>query len=292
MRDTWSRPPTTRELFAAPRHPYTRGLIASVPQIEKTSRRADIVLRGLLKREQLPAGCPFQPRCDFAEARCEREVAAARAGRHRTMKSRAGGGVTLPSDSRASLTSSEVKTRIIHPEPILSVENVRLSYGRQGWWPWSSAQIDVVRALSFTIKEGETFALVGESGSGKSTIARAVAGLLAPTEGDIRFEGERLPGLVAKRSRELRRRIQYIFQNPDASLNPRARIGTILSRPFEFFFAASRMATKQKVTEALEDVRLDGSYASRFPDQLSGGERQRVAIARALVADFEAPALR
>jgi peptide/nickel transport system ATP-binding protein len=183
------------------------------------------------------------------------------------------------------LASSDVPTRVIHPEPILSLEEVGLGYGGRDWWPWSSARDDVVKELSFVIKKGETFELVGESGSGKSTIARAIAGLLAPRQGIIRFEGQALPGLVARRSRELRRRIQYIFQNPDASLNPRARIGAILSRPFEFFFAPDRMTTKQKVTEALEDVRLDRSYASRYPDQLSGGERQRVAIARALIAD-------
>ena len=133
--------------------------------------------------------------------------------------------------------------------------------------------------------KGETFALVGESGSGKSTVARAVSGLLAPKDGKIRFEGKDLPGLVTERSDDLRRRIQYIFQNPDASLNPRARIRTILARPLELFTDFGRAAIERKVIAALEDVRLDASYASRFPDQLSGGERQRVAIARALVAD-------
>jgi peptide/nickel transport system ATP-binding protein len=274
----------TRELFAEPRHPYTRGLIASVPQIEKTSRRSDIVLRGLLKREQLPIGCPFQPRCDFAEGRCEREVQFLEhvAPDHEVACRRSR---EIAWHEPQPLASSDVPTRVIHPEPILSLEEVGLGYGGRDWWPWSSARDDVVKELSFVIKKGETFALVGESGSGKSTIARAIAGLLAPRQGIIRFEGQALPGLVARRSRELRRRIQYIFQNPDASLNPRARIGAILSRPFEFFFAPDRMTTKQKVTEALEDVRLDRSYASRYPDQLSGGERQRVAIARALIAD-------
>jgi len=274
----------TRELFSEPRHPYTRGLIASVPQIERTSRRSDVVLRGLLKREQLPVGCPFQPRCDFAETRCEQQV--------QVLEQISPGHEVACRRSREiarheprPAASSESATRVIHPGSILTVEEINLGYGGRDWWPWSSAPDDVVKELSFAIKEGETFALVGESGSGKSTIARAIAGLLAPKQGSIRFEGQALPGLVARRSRELRRRIQYIFQNPDASLNPRARIGAILSRPFEFFFAPDRATTKQKVTEALEDVRLDRSYASRYPDQLSGGERQRVAIARALIAD-------
>ena len=275
---------TTRELFAESRHPYTRGLIASVPQIEKTSRRSDIVLRGLLKREQLPVGCPFQPRCDFAEAKCEQEIQLLeRISLDHEVACRRWREIARH-ESRPQ-ASYDVVTRVIHPEPILVVEEISLGYGGRNWWPWSSAPDDVVKELSFVIKEGETFGLVGESGSGKSTIARAVAGLLAPKQGTIRFEGQALPGLVARRSRELRRRIQYVFQNPDASLNPRARIGAILSRPFEFFFAPDRATTKQKVTAALEDVQLDRSYASRYPDQLSGGERQRVAIARALIAD-------
>jgi peptide/nickel transport system ATP-binding protein len=275
---------STRELFSSPRHPYTRGLIASVPQIERTSRRSDIILRGLLKREELPVGCPFQPRCDFAEARCEQQVQVLeQIAPDHEVACRRSGEIALHEPRPAAL--SEGATRVVHPEPILSVEEIDLGYGGRDWWPWSPTPNDVVKDLSFVIKEGETFALVGESGSGKSTIARAVAGLLAPKQGRIRFEGLALPGLVARRSRELRRRIQYIFQNPDASLNPRARIGAILSRPFEFFFASDRTTTKRKVTEALEGVRLDRSYASRYPDQLSGGERQRVAIARALIAE-------
>ena len=161
-------------------------------------------------------------------------------------------------------------------------------------WLWRTADLaavgakplaDIVVDLSFAILEGETFALVGESGSGKSTVARAVSGLLAPKEGEIRFEGKALSGSVKERSTDLRRRIQYIFQNPDASLNPRARIRNILARPLEMFTDLDRAAIEAKVAAALEDVRLDASYAARFPDQLSGGERQRVAIARALIAD-------
>src|SRR5262249_54960006 len=139
--------------------------------------------------------------------------------------------------------------------------------------------------LSLDIAMGEIFALVGESGSGKSTVARTISGVLAPMHGSIRFEGKPLPGLTAERPRESRRRIQYIFQNPDASLNPRARIGSILARPLELFFDLGQGAAKKRVALALQDVRLDESYAGRYPDQLSGGERQRVAIARALVAE-------
>jgi peptide/nickel transport system ATP-binding protein len=144
---------------------------------------------------------------------------------------------------------------------------------------------DVVATLSFAILEGETFALVGESGSGKSTVARAVSGLLAPKEGEICFEGTVLPSMIQQRSPDLRRRFQYVVHDPDASVKPRLRIASILARPLELVTDLGRVAIEAKIAAALEDVRLDASYASRFPDQLSGGERQRVAIARALVAD-------
>jgi peptide/nickel transport system ATP-binding protein len=275
---------TTGELFARPRHPYTRGLIASIPQIEKTNRSAGIALRGFLKRDQLPAGCPFQPRCDFAEPECASEVQVLETvDEGHAVACRRWRDITAV-QMRSASTKADA-AREIRPDHILSVEGIRLGYGSHRKWLRFSPPADVVQDLSFAIEEGETFALVGESGSGKSTVARAVSGLLAPKGGIIRFEGQVLPPLVADRSRELRRSIQYIFQNPDASLNPRARIGTILSRPVEMFFNPGRNAIVERIAEALDDVRLDASYAARFPDQLSGGERQRVAIARALVAN-------
>ena len=143
----------------------------------------------------------------------------------------------------------------------------------------------MVHDVSLRIAESETFALVGESGSGKSTIARAVSGLLAPRTGKILFRGETAPGRVAARPQELRRLIQYVFQNPDASLNPRMRVRNILARPLELLGNVAPAELGSRVAAALDDVRLDADYADRFPDQLSGGERQRIAIARALIVD-------
>ncbi len=142
----------------------------------------------------------------------------------------------------------------------------------------------VVHDVSFTIDTQETLALVGESGSGKTTIARAVAGLLVPSRGWVQFEGQDVTTSVEKRSKDLHRQIQFVFQNPDASLNPRRRISYSLGRPLEFFFGLSGQARKRRVEQLLDDVHLDVRYANRFPTQLSGGERQRVAIARSLAA--------
>ncbi len=154
--------------------------------------------------------------------------------------------------------------RQISPEPILSVEAIRLGYGNQRGWGFSGLPtLDVVRDLSFTINQGETFALVGESGSGKSTVARAVSGLHAPTMA----HQVRGPGSAWAGAQPLARtppRIQYIFQNPDASLNPRARIGTILARPIEMFFNLGRTVVGKRDMGALDDVRLDASTPPPF----------------------------
>jgi peptide/nickel transport system ATP-binding protein len=273
----------TAALFRQPHHPYTRGLIASIPQIDAGGSPRGRPLRGLLRREELPQGCPFQPRCEFAESSCainrQRLVAVASEHEVACQRWQAIAAPTPVAPEAAATPSAQT------PAPLLTLEGVTLGYGASTWLrlPRSNATA-VVQELSFRIQRGEVFALVGESGSGKSTVARAISGLLTPAAGRIMFDGTPLPGSVRTRSGDLRRRIQYVFQNPDASLNPRLRVGRIIGRPLEMFEQLDRAAFKQRIAVALQDVRLDADYVVRYPDQLSGGERQRVAIARALVA--------
>jgi len=161
---------------------------------------------------------------------------------------------------------------------VLAVEGLRVDYvaGRR--------RVEVVHGVDLLIDRGQTLALVGESGSGKTTIARAIAGLI-PARGSIVFDGQGTNRPVARRPREVRRRIQYVFQNPDASLNPRRRVSYLIGRPIEFFFGLPRREVRKRVGRLLEDVHLDPRYVDRFPGELSGGERQRVAIAQALAAE-------
>jgi len=170
---------------------------------------------------------------------------------------------------------------------LLDVQKLEITYGASQLPRFAQRRKPqpTVREVSFAVAAGETLALVGESGSGKTTIARAVAGLLAPSQGQIRFENQDITVPIERRSRDLHRQIQFIFQNPDASLNPRQRIADIIGRPLEFFFGLSGSAKKRRIEELLEAVHLASSYARRFPSQLSGGERQRVAIAQALAAE-------
>jgi peptide/nickel transport system ATP-binding protein len=275
----------TAALFSHPRHPYTRGLIASIPLLSDIPKPVGLRLRGMLRRDELPPGCPFYPRCDFARPGQDERP-------QRLEKVAPGHFVAcerwreLPAPALAVEGAGPARA-LSAGTPLLELSDVSLTYGGRGWLArlLHGAAPVVVRNTSFDVAPGETFALVGESGSGKSTIARAVSGLLEPVSGSIAFEGRPLPSAVRDRSAELRRRIQYIFQNPDASLNPRRPVGSTLARPLEMFMGLRGDALRRGVAAALDDVSLDSGYAARYPDQLSGGERQRVAIARALACE-------
>jgi peptide/nickel transport system ATP-binding protein len=270
-------------LFSAPMHPYARGLIDAVPSADEDKPPGQ-PLRGLLQRDELPPGCAFAPRCDHADDFCAAvaPALAPAAADHMVACHRWSNIVMQSSPTVVSAGGTDDR---LGP-PLLNLENVSLSYASRGWLSrWRSTGADVVSDVNLVIRQGEIFALVGESGSGKSTIAKAVSGVIAPRRGRIMFRGAVLPGHARKRARELLRLIQFVFQNPDASLNPRDRIADLIGRPVRLFFATRRDETRRRVIAALDDVRLDVSYMTRFPDQLSGGERQRVAIARALAAE-------
>ncbi|GAB4070916.1 ABC transporter ATP-binding protein [Ancylobacter sonchi] len=171
------------------------------------------------------------------------------------------------------------------PRPLLAIEGLSARYGhRRPLFGRAPAAPEVLRQVSLSLRPGETLALVGESGSGKSTLARIVAGLQPSSAGHVLFSGGALPALAQQRSVELRRQIQIVFQNPDASLNHRHRVGQAIQRPLELFFDLSRAERERRVIELLHAVRLPEDYAWRYPAQISGGERQRVALARALAA--------
>jgi peptide/nickel transport system ATP-binding protein len=163
--------------------------------------------------------------------------------------------------------------------------------------PWLNRMLDgsqqeflrAVDGVSFDIAKGETFALVGESGSGKTTVARMVVGLLPPTSGEVRIDGISMadPRQAVAR-RQLRRRIQMVFQDPYASLNPRFRVGAIVAEPIRAFdLIQGEREIRQRVGELLTLVGLHADDGQKYPHEFSGGQRQRIAIARALASEAE-----
>jgi peptide/nickel transport system ATP-binding protein len=181
------------------------------------------------------------------------------------------------------------------PAPFIDVKNLRCQFDVSK--PWLNRVLEggeleflkAVDGVTFDIARGETFALVGESGSGKTTVARMVVGLLQPTSGEVTIEGISMsdPRQMQAR-RRLRRRIQMIFQDPYASLNPRFRVDAIIAEPIRAFdLIQGERGIRARVGELLGLVGLHPDDGLKFPHEFSGGQRQRIAIARALASEAE-----
>ncbi|MGI4778419.1 MAG: ABC transporter ATP-binding protein [Janthinobacterium lividum] len=167
-------------------------------------------------------------------------------------------------------------------EPLIEVRNLKKYFGS------GKRPVRAVDDVSFAIRKGETLGLVGESGSGKSTIGRTVLRLLERTDGEVRYRGEDIAGFSAERLRKLRSKLQIIFQDPYASLNPKMRIGAILAEALSTHgLHKGAVARDKRIAELLETVGLRPEHASRFPHEFSGGQRQRIGVARALAVEPE-----
>lgn len=186
----------------------------------------------------------------------------------------------VPKNNAASMAFRSENSQIS-----LTVNSIVKHYG--GGLFGLAPRFNAVDHVSFSLAKGETLSVVGESGSGKTTLARIVTGLIRATDGTINLGTQPLSAKPAGRTRAQRRAVQLIFQNPDASLNPRHTISEILKRPMRLYGTCPSDGMEARVSELLGAVQLPKSYATRFPSQLSGGEKQRVAIARAFAAKPE-----
>ena len=275
-------------VLTQPTHPYARGLLLSIPRLKEA-----VVPASMLGRPPPPGragqGCSFADRCPMAEQRCRDErplleptVAQeiVRCHFHERVEQ-----LQPPEPLHRSNRSS-----LDELDSILRLDNVAISYAKPGIVDQIlGRQPDVtptVDKMNLTIRRGETVGVGGESGSGKSTILRAIAGLLPPRSGTITFEeAESLNTSVDERAKDLLRRVQLIFQNPDASLNPRHTVAQILAQPLRLYFGLGDDQLSERSVALLERVRLGADYLERLPSQLSGGEKQRIAVARAFAAE-------
>jgi peptide/nickel transport system ATP-binding protein len=260
---------TVAEIFGNPAHPYTRNLVAAAPDI--AGKKQIVGLSGRAPSPgKRPQGCAFAPRCELASQECT----AAFPPMVSVDAQHTAACIKIGKRAEVVSVKSVVAAEAKQGDAIVEVSGVSAGY---------SGNV-VVHDVSFTVRKGECLALVGESGSGKTTISRAIGGLHREWTGSILLMGNPLRTMARQRSIADRLSIQYVFQNPYGSLNPRRTVGDSIARPL-LIDGKSKADSRKLVLEVLDKVNLPGSYANKYPDQLSGGERQRVAIARALVSN-------
>ena len=263
---------TRDELFYAARHPYTRRLLRAVPDLE--GKRAVVGIPGHAPLpSNRPEGCFFHPRCPLATDECKREFPPAFAfGPGHLVRcyhaDEAPRDLAVEGGAGAAAAAQA-------PEVVLTVRGLDGHHGAR----------HTLFDVSLEVHRRECLALVGESGSGKTTLARCVAGLHKDFTGEVRLRDDVLPPAARRRTGAARKDIQYVFQNPYASLNPRRTVGQTIARQLELFGLGGGKEVSRRVGECLERVSLSATAANHYPDELSGGERQRVAIARALAAE-------
>jgi peptide/nickel transport system ATP-binding protein len=260
-------------IVGRPLHPYSRGLVSSVPD-PRQARRLTGIPGVAASPQEVGDACAFAPRCELQIPACSEtkpsllEVEGGRSVRCIRWE------LTPPPSFMPRAIVSEPAAAT----PLFSVSNLRAVYGGR------IATVVAVDDVSFAVSSGECVALVGQSGSGKTTVARCVVGLHPPAAGAIRLDGVQLAARAGARSRQQRRRIQIVFQNPFESLNPRQSVAEAVSWPAQTLGGLGKQEAREQVDRLLERVRLPARMARRFPGELSGGERQRVAVARALAA--------
>ncbi len=172
--------------------------------------------------------------------------------------------------------------------PLLEIRNLKVHFpARGGFWGRVRGTVKAVDGVSLEIDRGETLGLVGESGCGKSTLGRTILRLIEPTSGSIHFDSRDLTALSQRQLRPLRRRMQLIFQDPYASLNPRMRVGEIVGEAFAIHRLAEGEERAKRVRSLLEKMGLPADSERRYPHEFSGGQRQRIGIARALAVGPE-----
>jgi peptide/nickel transport system ATP-binding protein len=281
-----------RTLYRRPLHPYSLSLLGCVPRFEREAgKRLLTSIPGMIPRlDELPRGCVFAPRCAFVREECTR-------GRPPLVEVQPGHFSAclrwneLPTAAEYARAAQVIPPHAEERREVLRVQDLKKSYpaverlfsvaGRE------RKTVKAVDGVTLWVRQGNTLGVVGESGCGKTTMLRAVIGLAPRTGGEITLGGAGLDAGVAQRPRSILKRMQMVFQNPEASLNPRHTVGRAIGRPLSLLAGVPRGELKGRVLSLLRAVNLSESYSHRLPEELSGGEKQRVAIARAFAAEPE-----
>lgn len=278
----------TADVLSDPRHPYSWALVNAVPRLDAPTGARLTSIEGTPPDPlNPPQGCRFEPRCPFKVARCATDhpplmdVAPGRRARcWVTADGRSLPRPTLPA-------AAEAEQPRMTEAPLLEARGIEKHFAL----PRSSflkppATVHAVNGVDIALHRRESLGIVGESGCGKSTLARLLTRLHEPTGGSVFFEGQDITHASAAALRGLRPRLQMVFQDPYASLNPRMTVGDALAEPLiAHGRAGSRKAANERVRELLSTVGLKPAFASRYPHEFSGGQRQRISIARALALE-------
>ena len=279
-----------RDIFLRPQHPYTVGLLGCVPKISAAWQRGALSpIRGRVPAlHETPPGCVFESRCDRARDRCrlEHPEIGQTAEGHPVRCFYPDSPGPAESQSRPAALAPADRPETVD-DPILNVEGLKVYFkARDRGFAGMAGKhkqgfVKAVDDVSLTAARNSTLGIVGESGCGKTTLAKCIAGLVAPNDGKLAFAGIDAARIVEQRPLAMLRELQMIFQNPDSTLNPKRTAGEVIARPLQLFGTVPRTGIRNEVVRLLEAVRLGEEYYDRLPGQLSGGEKQRVALARA-----------
>ena len=274
-------------VFHRPRHPYTMGLLRSVPRLDRPRGARLETIEGLPPNlANVQPGCRFAPRCPYRIAACDQEPPLFRTDTGGLSRCHRHEEIAAGKISWAAASGQGQIHAASTAEPVLSVHHLTKHFEVSGGLRNAGGTVRAVQDVSFDIYPGETLGLVGESGCGKTTVGRLILRLEEPTDGEIFFEGVNLSTASPAELKAMRRKVQVIFQDPYSSLNPRMTVGQIIGEPLHVYgIVKDRKQVAARVAELLENVGLRREMADRYPHQLSGGQRQRVGIARALAME-------
>ena len=246
------------DIFNNPQHPYTKGLLACRPPLDK-------------RYTFLPTVSDFMQTDDKGNI--------------------VDNGVSVADFTKKLVISEKsriaIQKALLAKEPVLTIKNLKTYFPiKGGFFGGITGQVKAVDNVSFDVYPGETLGLVGESGCGKTTIGRTIIRLEEPTSGEMLYKGKDIAKMNAKELRAFRKEVQIIFQDPYSSLNPRMTIGNAIMEPMQVHgILANDDERKKRVEELLSRVNLDPSHFYRYPHEFSGGQRQRIGIARALAVN-------